>query len=69
LTVSGGDRRQFGGSNKGEITWIETDYDPSSLEIGQLDRLESLPGDKGVGLEIGRFHTDSRLHRHHLLLW
>ncbi len=35
----GGDRRQFGGSDEGEIAGVEAEHHPLSLEFGQLDVL------------------------------
>lgn len=51
----GGDRRQFGRSDKGEITRIKAQHDPFSAVIGELDVLEPNPFDKRGCFEIWGF--------------
>jgi hypothetical protein len=67
FAVPGGDRRQFGRSNEGEITGVETDDNPLALIGRELHRLESLTGDKRIRLEIGRWLSNERAHSLHLL--
>jgi len=64
--VFGGNCREFGRSDEGEITRIETYQDPLAFVVGQLDRLEAAT-DKRHGFEIGGWLTYTCSHTDFLL--
>ena len=68
LIVTGGDRRQFRRSDKGEISWIEAEHNPSALMVREPDRFKSLAFYKSICLKIRSLFTHSCQHFAYLLL-
>jgi hypothetical protein len=57
LFILDGNCRQFGGSNEGEIPWIEAQNDPMAFVVRQTDVLEAALM-IGIGFKIGSWFTD-----------
>jgi hypothetical protein len=55
--ISGGDRRQFRRSHKGEVPWIEVKDNPFPFVIGELDTPETYALKIGAGLKIDGFFS------------
>jgi hypothetical protein len=56
------DRGQLRRSNEGEIAWVETEDDPLSLVVGELQGLEAPRADERVGLEVRGLLADLGSH-------
>jgi hypothetical protein len=68
LGILDGDRRQFSGSDKGEIPWIETEYDPLATVVRQLNAFE-FTGNECCSVKIRSWSAYSGLHMQvHLLM-
>ncbi len=64
--IFGGDRRQFGRSDKGEVAGVEAEHDPVAQRIGEFDAFEGTFVVRG-GFEIGGFAPNLDSHGTDLL--
>jgi hypothetical protein len=61
--MTGGDRRQFGGSDEGKIAWIKAQNNPLATEIGKLHGFKPGAFHKGVGFKVRGLSADAGSHR------
>src|SRR5690606_31515065 len=68
VLVPGGNCRQFGRSDEGEVPWVEAEHYPLPFVVGELDVLEAALHE-GFGLEIRGLFAHLCRHFSYLLDW